>query len=271
MRVWEIAGSFPGERTLVGRRYKGPRSSRPLADREPGGCPPVIAGDFVTAEDGTGLVHIAPAFGEDDFDVAAAEGIFESGLEARQSLYNPVTPDGRFDNRVIGLRGPLWSRIPTRDPALNRELIEHLAKRGLLFREETYRACLPASAGAATPRSLYYAKTRWYIQTATAVTDRLLAKTSRSTGIPSTSATGRFGNWLENNVDWALSRDRYWGTPLPIWECDDPAATAALRRVAWPSCASAPASRSAASDLHRPYIDEVTVALSSAAAGRCTA
>ncbi len=128
----EILDTFPGS-DLVGRRYRGPVFN--LTDREEGGFP-VVAGDFVTTEDGTGLVHIAPAFGEDDYAVASENGIFDPTKHA--TLYNPVAPDGKFDNRVVGFEGRF-----VKDPEVTRGLIDDLAERGLLFREQVYEHAYP--------------------------------------------------------------------------------------------------------------------------------
>jgi isoleucyl-tRNA synthetase len=248
----EVLDRFPGSE-LVGSSYTGPVFA--LADREPGGFP-VLAGDFVTTEDGTGLVHIAPAFGEDDFKVAAREGIFDPSLRGLGTLYNPVKPDGTFDNRVVGFEGR-YVKDPTRDPELNRELIADLRERGLLFREQVYEHAYPHCWRCGTPL-IYYAKASWHIRTSE-VKDRLLANNEEIGWHPEHIKHGRFGKWLEGNVDWALSRDRYWGTPLPIWECESEGcegrfcagSVAALRERA---------TGEVPDDLHRPYIDEVTLA-----------
>jgi isoleucyl-tRNA synthetase len=241
----EITGRFPG-RDLVGRRYNGPVF--PLTDREPRGFP-VIVGDFVTTEDGTGLVHIAPAFGEDDYAVAAENGIFDPTEHG--TLYNPVEPDGRFDRCVKGFEGKF-----VKDPEVTRALIDDLANRDLLFREQVYEHAYPHCWRCGTPL-LYYAKSSWYIATSGA-REQLLANNEQIGWHPEHIKHGRFGKWLENNVDWALSRDRYWGTPLPIWECSGEdcdgrfcaGSVAELRERA---------SGEVPDDLHRPYIDEVTV------------
>ncbi|MEX2107606.1 MAG: isoleucine--tRNA ligase, partial [Solirubrobacterales bacterium] len=231
---------------LVGRHYKGPVFN--LNDREPGGFP-VIAGDFVTTEDGTGIVHIAPAFGEDDYAAAAANGIFDP--TSHGTLYNPVGLDGRFDKRVVGFEGKF-----VKDPEVTSELIADLNKRGLLFREQVYEHAYPHCWRCGTPL-LYYAKSSWYIATSQA-RDQLLANNEEIGWHPEHIKHGRFGKWLENNVDWALSRDRYWGTPLPIWECTGEdcdgrfcaGSVADLRERARGDVPD---------DLHRPYIDEVTL------------
>jgi isoleucyl-tRNA synthetase len=247
-----VTDRFPGS-DLVGRLYKGPVFE--LADGGPAGqegSPPfrVLAGDFVTTEDGTGLVHIAPAFGEDDYRVAAANGIFDP--TQRQTLYNPVRPDGHFDERVAGFGG----RRFVKDPEVTRELIADLERRHLLFREQIYEHSYPHCWRCGTPL-LYYATSSWYIATSE-VKEQMLANNQAIGWHPEHVKDGRFGKWLENNVDWALSRDRYWGTPLPVWRCTDDGC-GELECIGSVAELRERSGGEVPDDLHRPYIDEVTM------------
>ncbi|MFI5027524.1 MAG: isoleucine--tRNA ligase [Solirubrobacterales bacterium] len=239
----EILGELRGSE-LVGRSYSGPVFA--LSDQPEGGFP-VLAGDFVTTEDGTGLVHIAPAFGEDDYAVAAKNGIFDPTEHG--TLYNPVGLDGRFDSRVVGFDGKF-----VKDPELTRALIDDLRRRGLLFREQVYEHAYPHCWRCGTPL-LYYAKSSWYVATSQ-VREQMLANNEQIGWHPEHIKHGRFGKWLENNVDWALSRDRYWGTPLPIWRCTAKGCDRA-RCIGSVEELRECARGEVPDDLHRPYIDEV--------------
>ncbi len=238
----EILDRFPGS-DLIGRSYRGPLFE--LSDGGPADAFTVIAGDFVTTEDGTGLVHLAPAFGEDDFDAAAKAGIFDPTVAG--TLYNPVRRDGTFDDRVAGFAGSF-----VKDAEVTKALIADLDARGALFKAEDYEHSYPHCWRCDTPL-LYYAKSSWYVRT-TAIKDELLASNEAVTWYPEHIKHGRFGNWLENNVDWALSRERYWGTPLPIWRSEDGEETICVgsrAELAELTGGELP------DDLHRPYVDDV--------------
>jgi isoleucyl-tRNA synthetase len=231
----ELLDSFPGS-TIAGAGYEPPFAY--ITDYGERGHT-VLEADFVTTTEGTGLVHTAVAFGDDDFRLGEQYGI---------KLQNPVRADGSFDDRVTDFAGR-W--VKEADP----DIVEALRERGLLLRYEVYEHSYPHCWRCETPL-LYYAMSSWWVHT-TDVRDRMLVANEEINWYPDHIKHGRFGKWLENNVDWALSRERYWGTPLPIWSCtnDDceerfcAGSIADLRERG----AEVP------DDLHRPYIDDVTL------------
>jgi isoleucyl-tRNA synthetase len=235
---------FRGEQVKVVERYKGKKLKgaryQPLFTFLPLEKPAhyVVLGDFVTTEDGTGLVHIAPAFGAEDMQASEQYDL---------PVLMTVKPDGTFIPAVTPWRGVF---IKDADPSISADL----QARGLMFREETYTHTYPFCWRCDTPL-LYFARESWYIRTSQ-FKDRLVELNNRINWVPQHTGEGRFGNWLSNNVDWALSRERYWGTPLPIWECEQCKHRECVGSVA---VLSEKAGRDLADlDLHRPYVDEVT-------------
>jgi isoleucyl-tRNA synthetase len=218
---------------LVGAAYQPPFT---LVDIP--GAHRVVPGTFVTTEDGTGLVHMAPAFGADDMEASRTHGL---------PVVNPVRQDGRFHAPV-----PLVGGMFFKDA--DEPLVRDLTERGLLFHSEPYQHSYPHCWRCHTPL-LYYALPSWFIRT-TQIKDQLLAENERTNWQPPTIKHGRYGEWLRNNVDWALSRTRYWGTPLPLWECGQGHLTcvgslAELGELAGRNLAEL--------DPHRPYVDGVVI------------
>jgi isoleucyl-tRNA synthetase len=232
---FDVLSHFPGS-ALAGTRYEPPFAY--ITDYGARGHT-VLEADFVSTDDGTGLVHTAIAFGEDDFNLGERYGI---------TLQNPVKPDGTFDERITDYAGRFVKDADA-------DIVEALRAAGRLLRAETIEHAYPHCWRCGTPL-LYYAKSSWYVRT-TDVRDRMLAENETIGWQPEHIKHGRFGNWLEGNQDWALSRERYWGTPLPIWECSSPECDERL-------CAGSVAELrerggEVPDDLHRPYIDDVTL------------
>ena len=214
---------------LVGLRYEPPFPY--VTNFGPRGHT-VVPADFVTTEDGTGIVHTAIAFGEDDYQIGLDQGI---------ELDNPVKLDGTFEDRVEPFAGRFVIEA-------NQDIVAALRESGRLFRERAYEHAYPHCWRCGTPL-LYYAKASWYVKT-TDVRDDMLRENERIQWYPEHIKHGRFGEWLRGNVDWALSRERYWGTPLPVWRCGEGhelcvGSREELRELG----ASVP------DDLHKPYID----------------
>jgi isoleucyl-tRNA synthetase len=228
---WEVVTRFIG-RALIGASYHRPFGMIKIPDAHI-----VIPGSFVTTEDGTGLVHLAPAFGADDMEASRAHGL---------PVVNPVRPDGRFEDDVPMVGGMFFKDADQR-------LTEDLRDRGLLFRSERHEHSYPHCWRCGT-LLIYYAVPSWFIKT-TAIKDRLLEQNERTNWYPATVKNGRYGEWLRNNVDWALSRTRYWGTPLPLWVCDEEHVTCVGSLAELSELAGRDLTEL---DPHRPYVDAVT-------------
>ena len=197
----------------------------------------VVLADFVTIEDGSGLVHIAPAFGAEDMNLAMEEDL---------PVVLTVTPEGGFVPEVRPWAGMF---VKDADPYITTDL----DNRGLLLKAGTITHTYPFCWRCSTPL-LYYARPTWYIRTSQ-FRDRLVALNEQINWYPGHIRSGRFGNWLENNVDWALGRERYWGTPLPVWECETCHHEVMVGSV---KELSDRAGRDLSGmDMHRPQVDEV--------------
>ncbi|MCW3041211.1 MAG: isoleucine-tRNA ligase [Solirubrobacterales bacterium] len=226
--------------TFLGTAFEGARYDPPfhfIASSEWGErAHTVLPGDFVTADDGTGIVHTAIAFGEDDYRLGTGAGL---------TVVNPVGLDGRYDERITDFAGRFVKDV-------DEDIVAALRAAGRLLKATPYEHSYPHCWRCGTPL-IYYAKPSWFVGTSK-LREKLLAANETVNWHPEHIKHGRFGNWLENNVDWALSRERYWGTPLPVWRSEDGSDVHVIGSLA----ELEELSGVKLDDPHRPYVDDVT-------------
>jgi len=198
----------------------------------------VISGDFVSMEDGTGIVHVAPAYGEIDHEIGKENGLdFVHTVDLRGNVIGDYPFAGKFVKEADHM------------------VLDDLENRGLLYHRTTIKHTYPFCWRCDAPL-LYYAKQTWYVRT-TAVKERLISGNEEINWYPEHIKYGRFGDWLQNNVDWAFSRERYWGTPLPVWQCEDCGDTECVGSLEEIRNKEGLSGLKEPLDLHRPYVDEV--------------
>jgi len=236
----DLASVLGDDRTVIatfkGTELEHTKYTRPFDFIEINDAHYVVLADYVTVEDGTGLVHQSPAFGADDLEVCRRYNL---------PVVNPVSPDGHF-NKEVQLVGGVFFKDA------DKALIKDLKTRGLMFKSLQFEHSYPHCWRCHTAL-MYYAQPSWYIKT-TSIKNELLRENSKTDWHPETIKTGRFGDWLNNNIDWAVSRNRYWGTPLPIWRCENKhevcvGSLAELGKLSGSELSNL--------DPHRPFVDDI--------------
>ena len=226
-------------KTMLGKELERITYKRPFDYIEIPDAHFVVLATYVTTEDGTGLVHQAPAFGADDLAVCRSYGL---------PVVNPIAPDGHFLADVPVVGGVFFKEA-------DKPLVKELKASGALYKHQQYEHTYPHCWRCHTAL-MYYAQPSWYIRT-TSIKDALLRENAATDWHPETIKEGRYGDWLNNNIDWALSRNRYWGTPLPIWRCENKHEICVDSLKELGALAGQELSNL---DPHRPFVDDITFA-----------
>jgi len=234
-----LSGEVKVLKTIKGKDLERVTYNRPLDLIEIPDSHFIVLATYVTTEDGTGLVHQSPAFGADDLAVCRGYGL---------PVVNPIAPDGTFLPDVPLVGGVFFKEA-------DKALVKELKSRGVLYKHQPFEHPYPHCWRCHTAL-IYYAQPSWYIRT-TSIKDELIRENAKTDWHPETIKTGRYGDWLNNNIDWALSRNRYWGTPLPIWRCEEKHEVCVDSLAELGALAGKELSNL---DPHRPFVDDITFA-----------